>query len=73
MCIRDRFDNQERRNVIVKLVCKRSLKFTKHNLEKLRPRFFALASTTPVFGLERVCPRKVGPWLWPGICFFLIP
>ena len=25
----------------------------------------ALASSIPVLGLERVCPRKCCPWLWP--------
>ena len=42
--------------------CKNYRKFADHNLEKLCPRFLALASTIPVLGLERVCPRKVGPW-----------
>ena len=40
-------------------------KLTDHNLEKLCPRSLALATTIPVLGLESVCPRKVGPWLWP--------
>ena len=42
-------------------------KFTYHNLEKLCSRSLALASLIPVFGLERVCPRKVGSW--PRISF----
>ena len=37
-------------------------KFANHNLEKLCPWSLALASTIPVFGLEKVYPRKVGPW-----------
>ena len=40
-------------------------KFTNHSLEKLYP--WSLASTVPVRGLERVCPRKVCPW--PRIFF----
>ena len=35
-----------------------------HNLEKLCPRSLALALTIPDLGLERVCPRKIGPWPW---------
>ena len=27
--------------------------------------FLCLVSSIPVLGLERVCPRKVGPWFWP--------
>ena len=45
-------------------------KFTHHNSEKLRPRSLAVASTIPVLGLERVCPRKVGPW--PTTFFFVL-
>ena len=44
-------------------------KFVNHVLEKLYPRFLALASTVPVFGIERICSRKVGPWLWPPVFF----
>ena len=44
-------------------------KFTDHNLEKLCPRSLALASTIPVLGIERVCPRKVGSWHWSRIFF----
>ena len=40
-------------------------KFADNNLEKLCPR--SLNSTIPVFGLEGVSPRKVGPW--PRIFF----
>ena len=40
-------------------------KFPNHDLEKLCPWSLALASTIPVFGFERVCPQKVGPWPWP--------
>ena len=46
-------------------------RFTQHSLEKLGPRSLALASTISVIGIERVCPRKVGPWTWPRI--FLNP
>ena len=31
---------------------------------RLCPWFLALASSIPVFGLERVCPRKGCPWPW---------
>ena len=40
-------------------------KFIEHNIEKLCP--LPLASAVSVLGLERVCPRKVGPW--PQIFF----
>ena len=46
---------------------KNNEKFADHNLEILCP--LSLASTIPVLGLERVCPRKVGPWPWPRIFF----
>ena len=42
-------------------------KFADHNLEKLCRRSLASDSSIPVLGLERVCPRKVGPW--PRIFF----
>ena len=35
-----------------------------HHLEKLHPWALALASSIPVFSLERVCPRKVRAWPW---------
>ena len=38
---------------------------------RLCPWSLALASNIPVFGLERVCPRKGCPWPWPQI--FLCP
>ena len=37
-------------------------------------RFVSLASSIPVLSLERVCPRKVGPWpeTWIfGVCVSL--
>ena len=40
-------------------------KFADHNLEKLCP--WSLASSIPVFDLERVCPRKVVPCSWSRI------
>ena len=36
---------------------------------RLCPRSLALASSIPVLGLERVCPRKGCPWPWPRIFF----
>ena len=30
---------------------------------------WSLASSIPVLGLERVCPRKGCPWPWPRIFF----
>ena len=30
---------------------------------------WSLASSIPVLGLEKVCPRKGCPWLWPQIFF----
>ena len=58
-------------NILRTFVLKNYEKFTHHNLEKLCPRSLALASTIPVLGLERVCPRKVRlwPWPWPQIFF----
>ena len=44
-------------------------KFDNHNLEKLCPRSLALASTIPVYGLERVRRWKVAPWPW--VFFFV--
>ena len=38
-------------------------------LEHLRVVSLASASSIPVLGLERVCPRKVGSWPWPRIFF----
>ena len=35
----------------------------------LCPWSLALASSIPVLGLERVCPRKGCPWPWPRIFF----
>ena len=46
-------------------------KFADHNLEKLCPR--SLTSTIAVLGLERVSPRKVGLWPWPGIFWSPLP
>ena len=40
------------------------------SLEKLFSLSLALASSMPVIGLERVCPRKVGPW--PRIFFWIL-
>ena len=37
-------------------------KITDQILEKLCSR--PLASSIPLLGLERVCPRKVAPWPW---------
>ena len=37
------------------------------------PWFLALASKIPVLGLERFCPRKGCPWLWPWPRIFLFP
>ena len=36
---------------------------------RLCPWSLALASSIPVLGLERVCPRKGCPWPWPQIFF----
>ena len=36
---------------------------------RLCPWSLALASSIPVLGLERVCPRKGCPWPWPRIFF----
>ena len=36
---------------------------------RLCPWSLALASSTPVLGLERFCPRKGCPWPWPRIFF----
>ena len=44
-------------------------KFADHSLEKLCLGSLALASTIPVLGLEKVCPRKVGSWPLPRIFF----
>ena len=38
---------------------------------QLCPCSLALASSIPVLGLERVCPRKGCPWHWPRIFFFV--
>ena len=38
----------------------------------LCPSSLVLASSIPVLGLEKVCPRKGCPWPWPRI-FFLCP
>ena len=54
-------------NILNTFVLKNNGKFADHNLEKLCPWY--LASTIPVLGVERVCPRKVGPWPWPRIFF----
>ena len=40
---------------------------------RLCPWSLALASSIPVFGLERVCPRKGCPWPWPWTRIFLCP
>ena len=37
--------------------------------EHLRLCPWSLASSIPVLGLERVCPRKGCPWPWPRIFF----
>ena len=37
--------------------------------KRLCPWSLALASSIPVLGLERVCPRKGCPWPWPWIFF----
>ena len=36
---------------------------------RLCPWFLALASSIPVLGLERVCPRRGCPWPWPRMFF----
>ena len=36
---------------------------------RLCPWSLALASSVPVLGLERFCPRKGCPWPWPRIFF----
>ena len=42
--------------------------FSLENTCALCPYGFALASSIPVLGLERICPREVGPcWPWPQI------
>ena len=60
-------------NILKTFAFKNIGKFADHNLEKLCPRFLALASSIPVLGLERVCPREVGPWSWPWPGIFLSP
>ena len=40
---------------------------------RLCPWSLALASSIPVLGLERVCPRKGCPWPWPWIFFVFLP
>ena len=47
-------------NIFCTFAFKNYEKFTDHTLKKLCFRF--LASTFPVVGFERVCPKKVGPW-----------
>ena len=37
------------------------------------PVSLALASSIPVLGLERFCPRKGCPWAWPWPRIFLCP
>ena len=54
-------------NTLKTFALKNNEKFADHNLENLCPR--SLASTIPVLVLEKVCPRKVGPWPWPRIFF----
>ena len=39
---------------------------------RLCPRSLALASSIPVLGLERFCPRKGCPWPWPRIFFVFL-
>ena len=51
-------------NILSTLAFKNYGKFTDHNLKTLFLRSLALASIIPVLGLERICPRKVGPWPW---------
>ena len=55
-------------NILNTFAFKNYGKFDERYLEKLY--HWSLASTIPVLGLERVCPRKVGPWPW---IFFLSP
>ena len=52
-------------NILNTFAFKNYGKFDERYLEKLY--HWSLASTIPVLGLERVCPRKVGPW--PRIFF----
>ena len=40
--------------------------------EHLRLCPWSLASSIPVLGLERVCPRKGCPWPWPRIFFCVL-
>ena len=61
--------NLTKYNILNTFTFKNYEKFAYHNLEKLCLWSLALASTISVFGLERVCPRKVGPWPWPRISF----
>ena len=53
-------------NILSTFAFKNYRKFVDHNLEKLCPQ--SLALTITFLGLERVCPRKFGPWPW---IFFL--
>ena len=39
---------------------------------RLCPWSLALASSIPVLGLERVCPRKGCPWPWPWPRIFFV-
>ena len=39
---------------------------------RLCPWSLALASSVPVLGLERFCPRKGCPWPWPRIFFCVL-
>ena len=60
--------NLTKYNILSTFAFKNYRKFVNHNLEKLCSRSFGLVSTIPVFGLERICFRKVGPW--PPTFFF---
>ena len=51
--------NLEKCNILNSPAFKKYGKFANHDLEKFCSR--SLASTIPVFGLERICFRKVGP------------
>ena len=49
--------------------------FSEHHFfgEHLRLCSWSLASSIPVLGLKRVCPRKGCPWPWPRIFLFPWP
>ena len=66
-CFQIIIKNLAKCNILKTFALKNNGKLVNHNLEKLCSWSLALASTIPVLGLKRICPRKVGPW--PRIFF----